>query len=355
MLGDVIGNIKLMSDRYLLSATNTFIGIDTAGAGNLAHTGGNEGWRNTAIGNSALYSLTDGELNTCIGYNAGYSITTGSRNLAMGQTALDALTTGSDNSGQGNASMSNLISGGSNVGFGGQTLLTATTCSFNTAIGHQALYTTNANYSSALGYRAGYASTAANCVYLGTSAGYNNTTARRLFIADTDTADPLIYGAFDDGTVMINDYLYQAGTYAEIWLADGSTDQAIATGASYVKLTHFTDNGASSNCTAAAASDKITITKAGLYLVSGSCSFSCDTNLVSFRIAAFLDGTEQDHIHFIRKMGAGGDIGSASMTGIIDVTSVPLDLDMRARHDNGGSVDIQMNYSNFNVLYLGET
>jgi len=56
----------------------------------------------------------------------------------------------------------------------------------------------------------------------------------------------------------------QKVAYAEIYLYDGSTAQSIPTGATYTKVTAYTTNGLSSNCTADAGNDKITITETGV-------------------------------------------------------------------------------------------
>ena len=60
-----------------------------------------------------------------------------------------------------------------------------------------------------------------------------------------------------------------------------------------------------------------------------------------------------DNIHFTRKISTAGDVGSASMTGFINVTSVPVDLDLRVRHDHGSAVNITISYANLNISYLG--
>lgn len=155
--------------------------------------------------------------------------------------------------------------------------------------------------------------------------------------------------------VDIQGRLTEQGTYAEIHTHDASTAQSIPTGSTYTKLTGYTDNGLSSNCTADVANDKITITKAGIYRVDGSFNFVSGTANVTWRIAPFLNGVEQDNIHCKRKSATSTDSGSASFTGFIDVTSVPWDLDVRIRHDNGGSVNFTPEYMNINVSYLGET
>ena len=147
----------------------------------------------------------------------------------------------------------------------------------------------------------------------------------------------------------------QQPAYAAIHCHGASAAQNVATGATYVKITAFTDNGFSLNCTPDAANDKITITKPGYYKVVGSVSFSCGTNNVTWFASAFLNGVEQDQIHFTRKIGTAGDVGNSALTGIIDVTTAPWDLDLRMRHDNGGTVSVTVSYANINVEYLSET
>jgi len=145
------------------------------------------------------------------------------------------------------------------------------------------------------------------------------------------------------------------GTFAEIHVHDNSTSQSIATGATYTKSTAFDSNGFSSNCTPDQANDKITITKAGIYRVEGAFSFSSGTANVEVFGSAFLNGVEQDQVHWTRQIATAGDVGNANFTGLIDVTTVPWDLDFRMRHDNGSAVDMTISYANLNVTYLGET
>lgn len=156
------------------------------------------------------------------------------------------------------------------------------------------------------------------------------------------------------GNIKTSTYLIQQGIYAGIYVADGSTAQSIANGTTYIKSTAFTTNGNSSNCTSDAANDKITITKTGKYMVLGTCSFTSGTNSVVWRSCAFLGGVEQSNIHWARKVGTGSDVGSASFMGTINVASVPVDLDVRFRHDQAGAVNITIVYSNVTVNYLGE-
>lgn len=149
--------------------------------------------------------------------------------------------------------------------------------------------------------------------------------------------------------------LMQQGYFAAIHVHDASTAQTIATGATYTKSTAFTDNGFSANCTPDAANDKITITKTGLYRVEGTCSFTTNTNNVVVKGTVFLGGSEQDQIHWERKIGTASDIGNAGFTGIIDVTSANTDIDLRFAHDAGADITVTIKYANLNVSYLGET
>ena len=143
------------------------------------------------------------------------------------------------------------------------------------------------------------------------------------------------------------------GVYGEIYVHDGATPETIATGAGYTKCTAFASNGLSQDTTPDQTNDKITITKAGVYSVECSLSFTGATNSINWFGAVFVDGTEQNQIHFERKLGIGGDYGSAQIGGFVNVTSVPVDIDLRFRHDRGSDDDITVRYANLNVNRVG--
>lgn len=141
--------------------------------------------------------------------------------------------------------------------------------------------------------------------------------------------------------------------YASIYVTDGTATQSIPTGTTYTKVTAYTNNGVSANCIADVANDKITITVAGVYKVNYTASYTSGTNNVTFRGAVFVGGVEQGNIHSGGQMGLAGAMRSTSCCGFINVTSVPTDIDVRIRHDNGGSVDITHVYANLNVEKIG--
>ena len=144
------------------------------------------------------------------------------------------------------------------------------------------------------------------------------------------------------------------GIYGGIYVTDGASAQTIATGTTYTKMTCFATNGLSSNCTSDAANDKITITKTGKYYLNWSMSASTGTNNITFSFTAFQGGTELAPPHSRRKISTAGDVCAFGGQGFINVTSVPVDIDLRCRHDNGASIDITPVYANLTVQYIGE-
>ncbi len=160
--------------------SNTFIGRE-AGYSNTA------GSSNTFLGYRAGYSNT-ASWNTFIGYQAGYNNTSGAYNAFLGYFAGYANTTGSYNQFLG------YLSGRNN-----------TTGTMNTFVGFDAGYSntegsTNVN----VGYRAGYTNQTGNGnVFLGHLAGENFIGSNRLYIDNTNTDSPLIWGNFAADTVAL--------------------------------------------------------------------------------------------------------------------------------------------------------
>ena len=86
-------------------------------------------------------------------------------------------------------------------------------------------------------------------------------------------------------------YISYKSSFADILVIGNVTAQAIANGATYVKLTHYDTNGESSNCTADAANDKITITKKGRYRITASSTSYTANAGVTFTFRIFAGGT----------------------------------------------------------------
>ena len=226
--GDTVRG-DLLTDQYEENKTNTFLGVDVAGAGNLDTSGAaTYGRDNTAIGNLSLFGVTAGYGNTAIGYSSLQDVTTGSSNVAIGAEALLSNTaanntaigyrslysnvtgyavtavghhalyfsTATRNTAVGNSSLQNTTSGGYNVGFGSFSGMTNTTGTHNVFFGPYAGYSNETNDSS---------------IFIGSYAGYYETNAQRLYISNDSTSLPLIYGEFNRDTLVINGALATTG------------------------------------------------------------------------------------------------------------------------------------------------
>ncbi len=186
----------------------------------------NQGQKNTAVGYWAL--AKGGSQNTALGSYALSEVTTGIDNVAIGSSALDVNTTGSGNTAVGaNALLSN-TTGVFNtaVGSGAQALATgfyntsvgdvslyASSGTSNTAIGSSALNSnTSGQRNTALGALSGYLNQiGSGNVFLGAGAGYSELGSNKLYIDNSSTATPLIYGDFNANTITINGTLSATG------------------------------------------------------------------------------------------------------------------------------------------------
>lgn len=163
--------------------------------------------RNTFLGYQAG-ALTTGIQNTGIGAEALKSNTTGLRNVAIGRGALTTNTTGGGNAAMGaNALFNN--NGGNNLAIGFSSMALNTTGSDNIAIGTSALFdNTTGNFNTVIGSQAGKLKQGSNNIYIGYNAGTAasaTTEDNKLYIANSNTATPLIYGDFSAKFVSIGD------------------------------------------------------------------------------------------------------------------------------------------------------
>lgn len=159
---DATGNIN--ADGVFKIRDGQALSIPDIGTNNLFV--GNGGQSLVYVGGSSA------SLNASLGYNALYSLTYGQRNLAMGAGALHDLTSAIGN-----------IGIGSNAGY--KTL----TGSNNTYVGQGAGFS---NVTGTLN------------VFIGNEAGYNENGSNKLYISNSDTATPLIYGDFASSSLKVN-------------------------------------------------------------------------------------------------------------------------------------------------------
>jgi hypothetical protein len=143
---------------------------------------------NTGVGSKALYSNTTGDRNSAFGTKAMYSNTSGRWNTALGFASLIDNQTGMQNTSVGNETMNSNTSGGN-----------------NTVLGYKALFSNiSGNSNVAIGSNAGHSSIGTGNVFLGTDAGYNEIGSNKLYVDNSNTNTPLIYGEFDNDSLKIN-------------------------------------------------------------------------------------------------------------------------------------------------------
>ena len=133
----------------------------------------------------------------------------------------------------------------------------------------------------------------------------------------------------------VSDAIGLSVEYGEIY--NNSTGTAVvALSTSWAKITgSFQGNTASSNnVTPDYLNSKITINAVGVYFVGVQASFSGTANAI-IEGAVYLGGIRKESIRFRRKLGATGDVGSASAIGIMIVTGTGAAVEFYARTDSG--------------------
>ncbi|MEQ8908419.1 MAG: tail fiber domain-containing protein [Vicingaceae bacterium] len=187
-IGDGAGASDDFSNRH-----NIFLGSN---AGNSVSTG----FRNVALGGNALSSASASTVNNsiAIGFEA-LKNSTGFRNVAIGSNAMEGSLTSVDNVAVGyEAALSN-------------------SASSNTAIGARALSLNSSGQNNvAIGTDAGNNNGGVRNIFLGYQAGMNETGNDNLYIENSNSTTPLIYGDF------ANDSLKVYGTLSVDSAKDGS-------------------------------------------------------------------------------------------------------------------------------------
>jgi hypothetical protein len=168
---------------------------------------------NTGVGKQALRDNTSGQWNTGIGYQSLILNTDGERNTASGYQALFSNSTGTDN-----------------TAFGSRALFLNTTGIYNTVLGTASDYfNQEGSKNTMIGFQAGMGSiehSKSGNVFIGFQAGFNDTTDNKLYIENSNSSTPLIYGEFDNELLRINGDLDITGDFIDFGideLLDGRT------------------------------------------------------------------------------------------------------------------------------------
>lgn len=172
------------------------------------------GDRNTFYGYQAGQSNTTGFSNTFTGTWAGYKNTTGYSNTFIGDTAGVYNTTGFSNTFIGRLAGYKNTTGVENTFNGLQAGYSNTTGDYNTFIGTAAGNSNSTGrWNTYIGHLAGiYNQTGSGNVFLGYNAGYSETGSDKLYIANSSTSSPLIYGDFGLNNLTINGDLTVTGS-----------------------------------------------------------------------------------------------------------------------------------------------
>lgn len=177
----------------------------------------NSNYNSVYIGDST--GLLGPDYSVIIGSKAGKS-SLASSSIAIGREAMQALS-GNYNTVVGTRALQNLSSGGNNTVIGAYAMRGVTTASnVNVAVGNQAFENGSGSFNVMLGPDAGRFAAGDYNVFLGPNAGENETGSNKLFIENTNTTAPLIYGEFDNDWVKINGRLSVTGGFAD---ADNDT------------------------------------------------------------------------------------------------------------------------------------
>lgn len=90
---------------------------------------------------------------------------------------------------------------------------------------------------------------------------------------------------------------------------------------------------------------------AGLYLLNASFSFTHSVNSTVVHGSLFIDDVEDLETEGERKIGNGGDFGSFSITGLVDL-AVGEEVKIKMRMDNDGTITI--NHANWNLVRISK-
>jgi len=400
-----LGNVAGASNTGTLSVGIGFNALAVNEASNNVAVGYRAGELNTTgdenffIGRSAGSINTEGQRNVYLGDQAGrYAGATVSNNVAIGRSAGSNVT-GSENT----------IIGGDAGNFGGDR---NTVVGFksgvgagdrNTFLGYRAGNTSGANRSVYIGYTAGetastddrliiensndivtpliYGEFNNDIVNINGSLGVGTTspyaklsvvgeTVAEYFTATSTTATTTLAGGFNVGTGGLV-YDYSSGNvgigtasptsllavngditgdqyYCEMYAKSNGNALGITAVDTYATSTQNVTSGLLNGCTHA--SGVMTITNDGTYSVWASVGMNGGNNK-EYHIAIGINGVDQDKCHMPRKMGGGGDSGSATLNCLLDLNAGDeISLMIENVTDD---TDVTVNDSNVMLRYIG--
>ena len=215
-------------------SSNTFYGTGAGSGTTVQHY-------DTFIGAFSGYANTIGEFNTFLGYSSGYH-NGGDNNTFIGNLSGYLNTTGYRNTLIGSFAGYDNTTGNNNAFFGYQAGADNTNGSCNTFIGNlSGVANTTGYYNTFIGNQTGYLNTTgAGNVFLGYATGYTETGSNKLYIANSSTTTPLIYGEFDNQKLTVNGDINVVGPNGSLRFTNTTADST--TKIMRIMLNHYSNS-----------------------------------------------------------------------------------------------------------------
>jgi len=174
------------------------------------------GGHNAAFGEEALATTIDGSDDVAVGPFSLTNNTSGSNNTAVGAHSMENNDNGSGNTAVGWHALEHNIDGEDNTVMGSMSLNANEGGSQNSVFGAYAMYrNADGSGNTVVGHAAGYNNHGIANVFLGYQAGYDEAGDNKLYISNSGTDAPLIYGDFLTQKVTVNSVLIVSPLSAE--------------------------------------------------------------------------------------------------------------------------------------------
>lgn len=177
------------------------------------------------------------------------------------------------------------------------------------------------------------------------------------YAADTDRAKTALMTLLADnssGNISpqdLRDVVESGSVYASIYVTGGSTATTGINGTP-AKVTSFTTAGPANNAVADIGNDEIDLPAyAATYLVTMSMSFSGTAN-ATFNVQVYEDTTAIPQCKFQRKMGSGGDVGSAAVSCLFTASggeALSVYVSSDGTNDSGTLVEASLNVNRVDI------
>ena len=348
-----------------LGVTGTSTFANTVAVGYQALKALTTGAGNTAVGYQAGAALTSNSSVTAVGYQAAYQLATGGGVVAVGYHALENLTSvGGDygalaigfraNEGKTSLTNSTVVGNRANAGseaaaFGGSSNANGTGSvaigqgarggAYSTVVGNSAGdHFANVARSVLIGRDAGGTNVNHDSVMIGHQAGASETGTHKLYIDNSGSTTPLIYGEFDNDILRVNGTLQvgdPAGTGYALPAATGTTGQILSVNAS----------GDLAFAAAGGGSGTVTSITAGTGLDGGTITSSGTIDLANTAVTAGQYARATITVDAQGRITAASDNGFTANLGNADMTSD----DDRTYNQDGNDLTFNPNGGTFEI------